>query len=266
MTIELAPDRGRRGHDPYDGIESTLKELAALPPDCAQRRALRDDIVRRCLPLADHIARRYAGRGETYDDLHQIASVGLVLAIDRFDPARGDSFLAFAVPTIMGEVRRHFRDYTWSVRVPRRTKETQQLIGPAVETLAQRLGRTPRAVDIALKLGVDMNEVVQALLASNAYRADSMDARTGDETSGTAASVAETVGSEDPEYELTEQAIVAGPLLAELPEDKRQLLYLRFFCGQTQSEIAKQFGVSQMHISRLLAQTLATLREHAFGE
>ncbi|BCK56099.1 SigB/SigF/SigG family RNA polymerase sigma factor [Nocardia wallacei] len=266
MTIDISvPARRRRGADAYDGIDSALHELAALAPDAERRTVLRDDIVRRCLPLADHIARRYSGRGESYDDLYQVASVGLVLAVDRFDPARGQSFLAFAVPTMMGEVRRHFRDHTWALRVPRRIKEIQQRTGPAIEALSQRLGRAPRAVELAIELGVDLNETVQALLATNAYRTDSLQ-HPGDGSDDSAVPVVETIGADDPKYLLTEQALTAGPLLDDLPDERKRLLYLRFFRGQTQSEIARQFGVSQMQISRLLTQTLSGLHRQVYDQ
>lgn len=131
--------------DSYDNIEPLFEKVAALDSEDPRREALRDELIERCLPLAEHIARRFAGRGEAFDDLLQVARLGLVHATDRFDIDRGSSFLSFAVPTIMGEVRRHFRDNTWAVRVPRRVKEIQLTIGPAVEALAQRLGRIPKA-------------------------------------------------------------------------------------------------------------------------
>ncbi|MGN2638018.1 SigB/SigF/SigG family RNA polymerase sigma factor [Nocardia takedensis] len=264
VTVDLTTaDRKRRGTDSYEGIETALAELAALAPEDPGRRALREQIMRRCLPLADHIARRFTGRGETYDDLNQVAGLGLVLAVDRFDPDRGSSFLAFAVPTIMGEIRRHFRDHTWAVRVPRRTKEIQLMIGPTVEAMSQRLGRMPKAIEIAVELDIDLSEVTQALLASNAYRTDSMDGGNDDDDVAGAAPIAETYGAEDPEYELTVQSMVVSPLLARLPEMDRRVLYLRFFHNQSQSRIAEQLGVSQMHISRMLSRILGELREAA---
>ncbi|MBH0777892.1 SigB/SigF/SigG family RNA polymerase sigma factor [Nocardia bovistercoris] len=267
-TIGAASVRGkadtrRRGRDSYEGIETELREFALMPPGTAEWRAARERMVRRCLPLADHIARRFTGRGENYDDLHQVASLGLVLAIDRFDPQRGDSFLAYAVPTIMGEVRRHFRDHTWSVRVPRRVKEIQLTIGPAVEDLAQRLGRMPTAIEIALELNLDLSEVTQALLAGNAYRTDSMDARADDDDASGAAPVSEIYGEDDPEYELTVQTMVASPLLDDLADSDKRVLYLRFFRDESQSQIAAKLGVSQMHISRTLTRILRDLRAAA---
>ncbi|MEV0707221.1 SigB/SigF/SigG family RNA polymerase sigma factor [Nocardia aurea] len=258
---------GRTRADGYDDIEPRLARLASIPPGDPERAVLREEIVRCCLPLADHIARRFTGRGETYDDLHQIASLGLVLAVDRFDPDRGSNFLAFAVPTIMGEVRRHFRDHTWAVRVPRRIKDLKLTLGPAVEALSQRLERPPTAVEIAVELDADLTEVTQALLAANAYRTDSLDsaAQTSDAEIH-AAPVTETLGDDDPGYGLAEDALTVAPLLAELSDIDRAVLRLRFFEGQSQSRIAERLGVSQMHISRTLTRILADLRERALGD
>ncbi|WP_082392940.1 SigB/SigF/SigG family RNA polymerase sigma factor [Nocardia arizonensis] len=264
-TLAPAPgrdkaDRRRRGRDSYEGIEPVLTEFSRLDDGSPRWWALREQIVRRCLPLADHIARRFTGRGEAYDDLHQVARLALVLAIDRYDPDRGDSFLAFAIPTMMGEIRRHFRDHTWALRVPRRIKEIQQMIGPTVESLAQRLGRMPTATDIAVELDLDLTEVTQAVLADNAYNTDSIDGtRTGDDD-GALPAAADTLGEDDPHYELTAQAMIASPLLAELPETEKRVLYLRFFRDWSQSRIAETLGVSQMHISRMLARILEDLR------
>ncbi|WP_082392936.1 SigB/SigF/SigG family RNA polymerase sigma factor [Nocardia arizonensis] len=259
-TVSDIADRRRRGTDPYENLEPLLREFSELPYGTSRWRALRDQIVRRCLPLADHIARRFTGRGENYEDLNQVAGLGLVLAVDRFDPRRGDSFLAFAVPTIMGEVRRHFRDHTWAVRVPRRIKEIQSMLGPAIESLAQSWGRMPTAIEIAVELDLDLSEVTQALMAGNAYRADSLDPRIEDDDTASAAPFAETYGAEDSEYELTVQTMVASPLLAQLPDQDRRVLYLRFFRDLSQAQIAERLGVSQMHISRMLARILGDLR------
>lgn len=157
MTREFTTDRNdtpRRGGDSYDNIEPWLEKLTALEKTDPHRAVLREEVMRRCLPLAEHIARKFSGRGESFDDVLQIARVGLVLAVDRFDVSRGTPFLAFAVPTIMGEVRRHFRDNTWSLRVPRRVKEIQLRVGPATESLSHRLGRMPTAREIAAELDV----------------------------------------------------------------------------------------------------------------
>ncbi|MET7769769.1 SigB/SigF/SigG family RNA polymerase sigma factor [Nocardia sp. NPDC005366] len=264
---DAAPEIPRRRGDSYDDIEPRLATLVSMRHDDPARAALREEIVRRCLPLADHIARRFTGRGETYDDLRQIASLGLVLAVDRFDPGRGANFLAFAVPTIMGEVRRHFRDHTWAVRVPRRIKELKLTLGPAVEALSQRLERPPTAMEVAVELDADLTEVTQALLAANAYRTNSLESPVENSDSDTyTGSVTDTLGDDDPGYGLTEDALTVAPLLVELPDVERAVLRLRFFEGQSQSQIADHLGVSQMHISRTLTRILTGLRDRALGD
>ncbi|MGX1809405.1 RNA polymerase sigma factor SigF [Nocardia sp. NPDC055321] len=260
------PPHRRVRTDSYDDIEPHFAEWAALAPEDPRRPILREDLIRRCLPLAEHIARRFAGRGENFDDLLQIARVGLLHAVDRFDPEYGSSFLAFAVPTVMGEVRRHFRDYTWSVRVPRRLKEIQQTIGPATEALAQRLGRMPRAGELAAELGVDQIEVTQALIAANSYRTSSIDSALDSETENQALSLLDALGAEEPDYTRVEDFIAVKPLIEALPESERQLLVLRFFENRTQSEIAAHLGVSQMQISRMLTRVLGRLREQALRD
>ncbi|WP_216912278.1 SigB/SigF/SigG family RNA polymerase sigma factor [Nocardia noduli] len=258
----------RRGQhaDSYDGIEDLFQRLTALEPRSPDRSRLREDIVRRCLPLADHIARRFTGRGERHDDLYQIASLGLVLAIDRFDADKGSSFLAFAIPTIMGEIRRHFRDHTWAVRVPRRIKELQQSIGPTINRLYQDLGRAPTALDIATELGVDLNEVTQALIADNGYRTDSIDTLSENSDDQRATDHLARLGRVEPAYDLTDEALAIAPLLARLPAFEARVLHLRFFDDRTQSQIADELDVSQMHISRVLSRTLDQLRRQAERE
>ncbi|WP_378738981.1 RNA polymerase sigma factor SigF [Nocardia brasiliensis] len=261
-TARRSQSRG----DSYDNIEPWFEKMAALAAGDPHRNELREEVLRRCLPLAEHIARKFSGRGEAFDDLHQIARVGLVLAVDRFDVARGSSFLSFAVPTIMGEVRRHFRDNTWAVRVPRRLKEIQQLIGPATETLSNRLGRVPTAREIAAELELELGEVTQALIASNGYQTKSIDAVVRDDGENAALPVTAGLGAEEPCYRLLEQSMTVRPLIAALPERERRVLIMRFFESLTQAQIAERLGVSQMQVSRILSKTLNTLREQALGE
>ncbi|MBF6236752.1 RNA polymerase sigma factor SigF [Nocardia otitidiscaviarum] len=256
----------RASTDSYDNIEPWFEKLAALAPDDPHRAEIREQIMHLCLPLAEHIARRFAGRGEEFEDLHQIATLGLVLAVDRFDVSRGSGFLSFAVPTIMGEVRRHFRDHTWALRVPRRTKEIQRNIGPAVDRLTQRLRRQPTAREIAAELGVELTEVTQALIARTAYKADSLDAAAHTEDDNPAPRTVDTLGTEEPCYRLLEDAMAVRPLIAALPERERRILTMRFYQHMTQSQIAAQLRVSQMQVSRILSRTLAKLRHQALGE
>ncbi|MEV0466990.1 RNA polymerase sigma factor SigF [Nocardia tengchongensis] len=252
--------------DSYDDIEPWFDELADLDAGDARRLVMRNKVLQMCMPLADHIARRFAGRGEEFDDLQQVARLGLIQAVDRFDVHRGSSFLAFAVPTIMGEVRRHFRDRAWSVRVPRGLKEIHGRLGAATEALSHRFGRLPTAREIAAELDVDLYSVTQALVARNAYRAESLDRLTQSDGQNTPLTVLDSLGADEPCYGLTEDAMVVRPLLAALPDRERHVLTLRFFGYLTQAQIAERLGVSQMQISRILSSTLKKLREQALGE
>ncbi|MGQ4600762.1 SigB/SigF/SigG family RNA polymerase sigma factor [Nocardia sp. R6R-6] len=252
--------------DSYDNIEPLFEKIAALASDDPRREAMRQELIERCLPLAEHIARKFSGRGENFDDLLQVARLGLVQAADRFDVARGSSFLSFAVPTIMGEVRRHFRDNTWAVRVPRRTKEIQLSIGATVEMLSQRLGRMPKAREIAAELEVDLVEVTQALIAGNAYQSSSIDAVAGDDIENAPLPLLDSLGAEEPSYHLVEDFMAVKPLIGELPDRERQVLIMRFFESLTQNQIAERLGVSQMHVSRILSRTLNSLREQALRD
>ncbi|WP_232423365.1 RNA polymerase sigma factor SigF [Mycobacterium sp. 155] len=219
----------------------------------------REKIVTRCLPLADHIARRFDGRGEAREDLVQVARVGLVNAVNRFDVETGSDFVSFAVPTIMGEVRRHFRDNSWSVKVPRRLKELHLRLGTATSELSQRLGRAPTASELAEELGVDRNEVVEGLVAGSSYNTLSIDSGGGGDEETPA--IVDSLGDVDTALERIENRETLRPLLAALPERERTVLLLRFFESQTQTQIAERVGVSQMHVSRLLAKSLARLRD-----
>lgn len=256
----------RRSGDPYDNIEPWFDKLAALDPDDPHRKILREEIIGKCLPLAHNIARKFNHRGMDAEDLAQVACLGLVGAVDRFDPSHGSSFLAFAIPTIMGEVRKHFRDHSWAVRVPRGTKEIHAKVGPTVEELSQRLGRMPRPSEIAKELGIELTEVTQALVAANAYSADSLDTVTRDDDEGAASPMLARLGAVEPSYRLLEDAMAVRPLLAALPEADRQVLVWRFFENLSQSEIGERLGRSQMHVSRMLTRILNTLREQVLAE
>lgn len=267
-AVRRNPRPGRvRGGDSYDNLEPWFDKLAGLEPGDPRCQEIRTEIVHLGLPLADHIARRFSGRGEAFDDLLQIARMGLVQAVDRFDVSRGSSFLSFAVPTIMGEVRRHFRDHTWAVRVPRGTKELHLRIGPASEVLFQRLGRTPTARELAAELGAELTEVTQALIAGNGHTSNSLDAAVrehDDETPPPA--VLTKLGIEEPCFGLLEDAMAVRPLIEQLPRRERQILVWRYFGTMTQNQIAQRLGISQMQVSRILGKTLETLREQALGE
>lgn len=245
--------------DEYADVMEMFRALQGAVPESAEVAHQRELIFNRCLALADRIARHYGGRGEDIEDLTQVARLGLVKAVNRFDPAKGSHFVAFAVPTMMGEVRRHFRDHGWSMHVPRRLKDRHGHISRATMELTQSLGRAPTAGQLAELLDMTREDVVESMLAAEAYRIHSIDAPI---SSGDSAPrmVSDTVGDVDSEFDrITDQETVK-PLLAALPERERTVLHLRFFASMTQSQIAEEIGVSQMHVSRILERTLRELR------
>ncbi|WP_309117407.1 SigB/SigF/SigG family RNA polymerase sigma factor [Saccharothrix sp.] len=229
-------------------------ELASTQRDCSRYAELRDRLVTEHLPLARHIADRFAERGESVEDLRQVAALGLIHAVDRFDASRGIDFLAFAVPTITGEVRRYLRDQGWAVRVPRRLKELCVSIDTARVELARRTGRSPKPTEVARHLGIGVDEVYEGLHATSAHHLLSLDALDDEELE------ADRLGSDDPALEVVELQHALDPMLRGLPRRERRIVVLRFFRNMTQSQIADSVGVSQMHVSRLLSRSLARLR------
>jgi RNA polymerase sigma-B factor len=220
-------------------------------------RAVRDELVVEHLGLARALARRYAGRGEALDDLQQVATVGLLKAVERFDPDRGLSFTTFAVPTITGEIKRHFRDRTWSTRVPRALQELALRLTDSVRELSQELGRSPSIAEIAQRLEISEELVLEAMEASRSYTASSLDAPADEETG--ASRFERVLGGEDRGFEAVDQQMTVDYLLSTLSERDRTIVTLRFFDNLTQSEIAERVGISQMHVSRLLARALDAL-------
>jgi RNA polymerase sigma-B factor len=223
-------------------------------------RSLRDDLVTAHMGLAEYLARRFTNRGEPLDDLIQVAALGLLKAVDRFDPERGLEFSTYATPTIVGELKRHFRDKGWAVRVPRRVQELHLRLGSVVSVLSQELGRSPTIGEIAQAAAVSEEEVLEAIEAGHAYRFTSLDAPSGNEDEP---SLSSELGSEDQGLIDSEHRVALSPLIAQFPPRERMILHLRFFEGMTQSEIAGRLGISQMHVSRLLARALAQLRSQA---
>ncbi|RJQ79090.1 SigB/SigF/SigG family RNA polymerase sigma factor [Pseudonocardiaceae bacterium YIM PH 21723] len=244
--------------DAYAQLAPLFAELRDLPEENPRRTELRDELVTGYLPVAKHIAQRFSNRGEPQDDLVQVATVGLINAVDRFDAERGTDFLSFAVPTIMGEVRRYFRDSSWSMRVPRRLKELHLAISGANSRLSQSLGRAPTPSEIAEDLKLSKEEVFEGLEAGNAYSTASLDGMLQDQDSGM--SLGDSLGEEDSELDGVELREVLEPVLRDLPQRERTILLLRFFANMTQTQIAERVGLSQMHVSRLLAKTLRKLR------
>ncbi len=227
----------------------------STPLDAAERERL----IMEHLPLVRGLARRYAERGEPLDDLIQVGTIGLIKAIDRFDPSRGYKLASFATPTILGEIRRHFRDRSWSVRVPRGLQEARAQIAHTVDDLSARNGRSPSVREIAEASGLPVDEVLDALAAGSAQRPAPLSSPGGEGEDEEGISV----GVDEAGYEQAEARATLDAGLADLPARERVILHLRFEEGLTQSQIAARVGVSQMHVSRLIRRALETLRERA---
>ena len=224
----------------------------------------RELVLEQHLPLVRSLAIKYAGRGEPLEDLVQVGSLGLVLALGRFDPERGVPFRSFAIPTIVGEIRRHFRDRAWALHVPRRLKELSLRLTKAREQLTAELGRPPSIGELARSLEVEEDEVVEALEIGNAYSASSLSEPQFDEVDDD--SYRGALADVDPGFVAVEETVVVETGLAALDERSRRIVELRFYDGRTQSEIAAELGISQMHVSRLLRQSLELMRGRLEGE
>jgi RNA polymerase sigma-B factor len=231
---------------------------AASGPRDAAYIAARDGLVELHMPLVEHLARRFRNRGEPYDDLVQVATIGLIKAIDRFDSERGVEFSTYATPTILGEIKRYFRDKGWAIRVPRRLQELRLSLTAATGELTQELGRAPTVAELSDRLELSPDLVIEGLESANAYNTLSLDAPDQNETDTT--TVLDGLGGEDEALESVEYRESLKPLLAQLDTREKRILTLRFFRGMTQSQIAEEIGISQMHVSRLLARTLTELR------
>ncbi|MHB2022490.1 MAG: RNA polymerase sigma factor SigF [Mycobacteriales bacterium] len=244
-------DRGR--------ARQLFADLASSAPDSPEHARVRDELVQMHLPLVEYLARRFRNRGEPLDDLVQVATIGLIKSVDRFDLERGVEFSTYATPTIVGEIKRHFRDKGWAIRVPRRLQELKLALTKATSELSQRNGRSPTVAELARHLQISEEDVLEGLESANAYSAVSLDAPdSGDDDSP---AVADTLGITDDALEGVEYRESLKPLLERLPPREKRILLLRFFGNMTQSQIAAELGISQMHVSRLLARTLASLRE-----
>lgn len=248
------------------GAERTRQrsaELFAVLRDedapAASRDAAREGLVRLHLPLVEHCARRFRNRGEPLEDLVQVGTIGLIKSVDRFDVERGVEFSTYATPTIIGEIKRYFRDKGWAIRVPRRLQELRMQIGTATGELTQTLGRSPTARELAEAIGCTVEEIVEGIESSNAYSTLSLDA-SDDGDDGGAATMLDAIGIEDAGLEHVEIRESIKPLLDRLAPREKKILLLRFFKNMTQSQIAEEIGVSQMHVSRLLNRTLEQLR------
>jgi RNA polymerase sigma-B factor len=220
----------------------------------------REQLIERFIPLARQLASRYAYTDEPHDDLVQVACVGLVKAVDRFEPERGSTFVNYAVPTILGELKRHFRDKGWAVHVPRAMQERALQVNQAISVLSTRLGRSPSARELARHVGVSTEEVLEALEAATAYDTLSLESTPPGGDDDERRSFAETIPSEERGYELVELGQALSGTVRALPDRERTILHLRFVQDLTQAEIAERVGVSQMHVSRLLRRALDKLR------
>lgn len=248
--------------DPAEVKRASAALFAEIRDDGASeatRQVARDNLVRLHLPLVEHCARRFRNRGEPFEDLVQVGTIGLIKAIDRFDSDRGVEFSTYATPTVIGEIKRHFRDRGWAIRVPRRLQELRMQITTASAHLSQSLGRSPTASELAAEIGCSLEEIVEGIESGNAYATLSLDA--GDDSEDGTLTILDSIGVDDEGLEHVELRESLKPLLDQLPAREKNILMLRFFKNMTQSQIATEVGVSQMHVSRLLSRTLDHLRE-----
>jgi len=235
-----------------------LRRMCALPADDPERARLRAEVIEDHMPYARHIAQRYGGHGATGEDFEQVAYLGLVKAVDNFDPEHGTGFLGYATPMIIGEIKRYFRDATWGVHVPRRMQELSGALRKATDTLTHALGREPTIAELAAHLGAEPEEIVEAIDAAGAYTTASLDHPVNTDEQG--ASLLDFMGEEDARFEAVIDRQVLTELLAKLGPRDKQILLMRYFRGMTQAEIGAELGVSQMQISRLLGRILRELR------
>jgi RNA polymerase sigma-B factor len=262
----MAADSTKDDHsDASRGVEVTRRRSAELFSQLRDEAAsdtthegAREGLVQLHLPLVEHCARRFRNRGEPFEDLVQVGTIGLLKSIDRFDLERGVEFSTYATPTIIGEIKRYFRDKGWAIRVPRRLQELRMQIGSASAELTQSLGRSPTPRELAERIGCSVEDILEGIESSNAYSTLSLDA--GDDSDDGAASMLDAIGIEDENLEHVEIRESIKPLLDRLDAREKRILLLRFFRNMTQSQIAEEIGVSQMHVSRLLSRTLDQLR------
>ena len=264
MDLDTAQDEDSSG-GPSAATEATRRRSAEFflvlhDPDAGQavRDHARDSLVHLHLPLVEHCARRFRNRGEPLEDLVQVGTIGLIKSIDRFDSDRGVEFSTYATPTIIGEIKRYFRDKGWAIRVPRRLQELRMQIGATTAELTQKLGRSPTPRELAEAVGCTIEEIVEGIESSNAYSTLSLDA--SDDSDEGAPTMLDALGVEDANLEHVEIRESLKPLLDRLDPREKKILLLRFFKNMTQSQIAAEIGVSQMHVSRLLNRTLEQLR------
>jgi RNA polymerase sigma-B factor len=250
----------RRSHDHHDApdTEAAFERMTALQ-DGPSREVLRERIVCAWLPMASRLARKYRNRGEEFEDLEQVAALGLTKAVERYDPSRGYAFESYAVPVILGEIKRHFRDCTWDIHVPRRVQELRNRVRKSIQELSQTSeGRTPSVAAIAEHSKLSEEEVRQGMEAMQSYSSLSLDAEMSGSTRGY--NLLDTLGATETAYQQVVRRETVKPCLRRLPERERRILYLRYYRDMTQSRIADQLGISQMHVSRVLRATCEKVR------
>ncbi|NBM18857.1 SigB/SigF/SigG family RNA polymerase sigma factor [Streptomyces sp. GC420] len=256
--------QAKHPHNDAPDTAAAFRRLQELP-DGPGRDRLRQEIVSAWLPMADRLAGRFRNRGESMEDLRQVAALGLVKAVDRYDPERGNAFESYAVPTIVGEVKRHFRDHMWTLHVPRRVQDLRNRVRSAKQELGQRIsGRAPTVAEIAALAGMTEEEALCGLEALDSFTALSLDAELPGSEDGY--SLSDALGAPDPALDVVVDREAVKPRLARLPERERDILYMRFFRDMTQSSIADQLGISQMHVSRLISRCCTRLREEVMRE
>ncbi|MFE0107035.1 RNA polymerase sigma factor SigF [Streptomyces sp. NPDC059009] len=261
------PARSASKRHPHDDAPDTAADFRRLVglPEGPERDELRDELVRVWLPMADRLAGRFRGRGESFDDLRQVAALGLVKAVDRYDPRRGSAFESFAVPTITGEIKRHFRDHMWTLHVPRRVQDLRNRVRFARHDLAHTIsGRAPTLAEIAEQAQMSEEDAATGLEALDSFTALSLDAELPGSEDGYA--LRDALGGPDPALDVVVDRVAVTPRLRQLPQRERDILFLRFFHDMTQSRIAERFGISQMHVSRLISRSCEQLREQVMRD
>jgi RNA polymerase sigma-B factor len=258
------PTVTRPGDEADTLLAANLQALSTMDADDPARERLRGDVICACLPIVRRAAARFGGRGESLEDLVQVATIGLIKAVDRFDVTREIPFVHYAMPTVLGEIKRHFRDKSWSVRVSRSRQELYLEISRLIPEMAQELGRSPSVSDLAKRLDIEESEVLGGIDCGQAHTARSLSTPIGGDEDG--AVLADVLGAPDERLESVPDRQALRAALVEVPEREREILMLRFFANMTQSEIAERVGVSQMHVSRLLTRTLADLRTRLLAD
>ncbi|MCF6522851.1 SigB/SigF/SigG family RNA polymerase sigma factor [Streptomyces sp. JJ36] len=257
-------ERTRHPHDDAPDTTEAFQRLARMP-DGPEKDQLRQEVVREWIPMAHRLAGRFRNRGEALEDLQQVAALGLFKAVSRYDPARGSAFESFAVPTIVGELKRHFRDHMWDLHVPRRVQELRNRVRNSTRELSVNLdGRSPTVAQLAEHSGLTEEDVLVGLEALESYSTLSLDAELPGAHDGYA--LVDTLGGPEPGFDQVLYREAVKPALRRLPERERRILYLRFFQDMTQSRIAQQLGISQMHVSRLISRTCDRIHEQVDAE